>query len=507
MRASASLATLPSPREKKARLDGAKRIRVVVRKRPLVEKELDAELTDVLELRRGALPSAVAPNLLVHEGKSKLDGTPYTETHQFRFDSVFEVDSSNARVYTDAVQPLVDRLFAGVGHGATSNTIFAYGATGSGKTHTLMGYHESPGMYLLAAADIFKRLGALKGGAALQLVISSYEIYGGKVFDLLNERSVLPVREDGKKKVNVVGLTQVTTGSYAEFHEALLTASDARSTAVTGVHDQSSRSHAVLQLVLRPAAEKKPDAVAGRLSFVDLAGTERGRDTLNCTDKERQLEGAEINKSLLALKECIRSLDLGKAHIPFRGSKLTEVLRESFVGDSHTLMIGNVSPCSDSVEQTLNTLRYAAAVRDFSRGTTTAAVAAHGGGSSQPQHHKMTPGVIATPRATSVLPGAGAPVSARGERPSNLPLKRGATAVEKENLSGASRIAAAPAAAPAARAPAPAAAMAPPPPRRRGAGAGAARRPRWRRRRRCPSRRCWRRSPRSTTARRRARPR
>ena len=193
MRASASLATLPSPREKKARLDGAKRIRVVVRKRPLVEKELDAELTDVLELRRGALPSAVAPNLLVHEGKSKLDGTPYTETHQFRFDSVFEVDSSNARVYTDAVQPLVDRLFAGVGHGATSNTIFAYGATGSGKTHTLMGYHESPGMYLLAAADIFKRLGALKGGAALQLVISSYEIYGGKVFDLLNERSVLPV--------------------------------------------------------------------------------------------------------------------------------------------------------------------------------------------------------------------------------------------------------------------------------------------------------------------------
>ena len=93
MRASASLATLPSPREKKARLDGAKRIRVVVRKRPLVEKELDAELTDVLELRRGALPSAVAPNLLVHEGKSKLDGTPYTETHQFRFDSVFEVDS------------------------------------------------------------------------------------------------------------------------------------------------------------------------------------------------------------------------------------------------------------------------------------------------------------------------------------------------------------------------------------------------------------------------------
>ena len=104
--------------------------------------------------------------------------------------------------------------------------------------------------------------------------------------------------------------------------------------------------------------------VLGKMSLVDLAGSERGTDTKQ-HNRQLRTESAEINKSLLALKECIRSLDLGKAHIPFRGSKLTEVLRESCVGDSHTLMIGNVSPCSDSVEQTLNTLRYAQRVKDW----------------------------------------------------------------------------------------------------------------------------------------------
>ena len=172
-------------------------------------------------------------------------------------------------------------------------------------------------------------------------------------------------------------------------------------------------------------------------------------------------------------------------------------------------MIGNVSPCSDSVEQTLNTLRAAAAVRDFSRGTTTAAVAANGGG-SQPQHHKMTPGVIATPRATSVLPGAGAPASARGERPSNLPAqarrhrrREGEPVGREPHRGGARRRARRPRARARRRDGAAAAA--------RAGGAGVAAAPpgarAWRRRRRCPSRRCWRRSPRSTTARRRARPR
>jgi kinesin family member 2/24 len=101
----------------------------------------------------------------------------------------------------------------------------------------------------------------------------------------------------------------------------------------------------------------------GRLSFIDLAGSERGADTYD-NDKRVRIEGADINKSLLALKECIRALDGDARHVPFRGSKLTEVLRDSFIGEqARTVMIANISPSSSSVEHTLNTLRYADRVK------------------------------------------------------------------------------------------------------------------------------------------------
>jgi kinesin family protein 2/24 len=100
-----------------------------------------------------------------------------------------------------------------------------------------------------------------------------------------------------------------------------------------------------------------------KISFIDLAGSERGADTMH-TDKQTKLDGAEINKSLLALKECIRALDLDKKHTPFRGSKLTQVLKDSFIGNSKTTMIANISPASNCSEHTLNTLRYADRVKE-----------------------------------------------------------------------------------------------------------------------------------------------
>ena len=104
------------------------------------------------------------------------------------------------------------------------------------------------------------------------------------------------------------------------------------------------------------------------MSFIDLAGSERGADV---QDQHRQtrIDGAEINKSLLALKECIRALDLGKNHIPFRGSKLTLVLKDSFIGNCKTVMIGNISPCQSNSENTLNTLRYADRVKELKKPT------------------------------------------------------------------------------------------------------------------------------------------
>lgn len=102
------------------------------------------------------------------------------------------------------------------------------------------------------------------------------------------------------------------------------------------------------------------------MSFIDLAGSERGADTID-QNKQTRLDGAEINKSLLALKECIRALDLEKKHTPFRGSKLTQVLKDSFTGDSKTTMIANVSPANSCCEHTLNTLRYADRVKELKK--------------------------------------------------------------------------------------------------------------------------------------------
>ena len=139
-----------------------------------------------------------------------------------------------------------------------------------------------------------------------------------------------------------------------------------RSTGSTSANRDSSRSHAVLQLHLRKSAGSKVDVEHGRLTFIDLAGSERGADT-DQASRTTRLEGAEINTSLLALKEVIRALATGDAmaHIPFRGSKLTQVLKESFVGkNSRTVMVACVAPNMTNCEHTLNTLRYADRVKE-----------------------------------------------------------------------------------------------------------------------------------------------
>lgn len=137
---------------------------------------------------------------------------------------------------------------------------------------------------------------------------------------------------------------------------------NARTSGQTSANSNSSRSHAVFQIVLRPPGSTK---IHGKFSFIDLAGNERGADT-SSANRQTRMEGAEINKSLLALKECIRALGKQSAHLPFRVSKLTQVLRDSFIGDkSKTCMIAMISPGLSSCEHTLNTLRYADRVKEL----------------------------------------------------------------------------------------------------------------------------------------------
>jgi len=222
-----------------------------------------------------------------------------------------------------------------------------------------------PGLYLLSAVDIFRQIQALNMNN-INVCISLFEIYCGKAYDLLNERNECPIREDGGGKVNIVGITETVIGGVDSIMQLINYGSSVRVTGQTGANDSSSRSHAVLRIVFR---DKQTRKTQGKMSFIDLAGSERGADVNTC-DKQTRIDGSEINKSLLALKECIRALDQGKNHVPFRGSKLTLVLRDSFVGNCKTVMIGNISPALGSCEHTLNTLRYADRVKELKSGKT-----------------------------------------------------------------------------------------------------------------------------------------
>ncbi|KAI3835321.1 hypothetical protein MKW98_020437 [Papaver atlanticum] len=329
------------------------KIKVVVRKRPLNKKEIAKKEEDIITIESNS------NYLTVHETKLKVDLTEYMEKHEFVFDAVLDEEVSNEEVYRETVEHIVPIIFQ-----RTKATCFAYGQTGIGKTFTMQP------LPLKASQDILRLMHHTYRNQGFQLHVSFFEIYGGKLYDLLNERRKLCMREDGKQQVCIVGLQEFKVSNVETIRELIEKGNSTRSTGTTGANEESSRSHAILQLVIKRSAdgsETKPPRVIGKLSFIDLAGSERGADTTD-NDKQTRMEGAEINKSLLALKECIRALDNDQGHIPFRGSKLTEVLRDSFVGNSRTVMISCISPNSGSCEHTLNTLRYADRVKSLSKG-------------------------------------------------------------------------------------------------------------------------------------------
>ena len=333
------------------------RISVCVRKRPLNNKEIRARSLNVISIPQSDV-------IYVHEPKHKVDLTRYLDNHPFRFDYTFDEATDNQTVYRYTAAPLVQSIFAG-----GMATCFAYGQTGSGKTHTMSGQFSasgeqdpSNGIYALATQDLFRLLGTGDyHKLELTPLCSYFEIYSGKVYDLLNVRKRLQILEDGRQQVQVVGLEEIRVSSPGEVLQLITLGNTLRTSGKTAVNQQSSRSHAVFQIILR----RQNGRLHGKLSLIDLAGNERGADTAN-SDRQTRMEGAEINKSLLALKECIRALGRRGAHLPFRASKLTLVLKDSFIGDnSRTCMIAMISPGLGSVENTLNTLRYADRVKEL----------------------------------------------------------------------------------------------------------------------------------------------
>ncbi|KAK7230403.1 microtubule motor protein [Aureococcus anophagefferens] len=314
---------------------------ICVRKRPIGRREVAANDHDAV--------SCVHPAVVVHDCRHRVDGiTKYLNNTQFAFDHAFSEAVETEEVYACVGAPLVDFVVSRRGRA----TIFAYGQTGSGKTYTMEGIQDR------AAYAVFTALGNAGG---VNVGVSFFEIYGGRCQDLLRDRARLQVREDGKGEVNVVGLSEAAAPSPEALLETIREGNELRTKQRTEMNDASSRSHAICSICLR---EKASGKLLGKLSLVDLAGSERGQDTRS-HNRQLRTESAEINKSLLALKECIRGLATRDAHVPFRASKLTMVLRDSFVRPHcRVAMIATVSPSVSATDHTINTLRYADRVKE-----------------------------------------------------------------------------------------------------------------------------------------------
>lgn len=244
-------------------------------------------------------------------------------------------------------------------------TVFAYGATGCGKTHTITGTVQQPGVIFLTMQELFERIAERNDDKVTEVSLSYLEIYNETIRDLLvpgGSKSGLMLREDANQAVSVAGLSSHRPQNVQEVMDMIVRGNEYRTMSPTEANATSSRSHAVLQINVsqkdRNADINEPHTMA-TLSIIDLAGSERASATKN--RGERLMEGANINKSLLALGSCINALcdPRKKNHVPYRNSKLTRLLKFSLGGNCKTVMIVCVSPSSQHFDETQNTLRYA----------------------------------------------------------------------------------------------------------------------------------------------------
>ncbi|KAF4309757.1 Kinesin-related protein 11 [Botryosphaeria dothidea] len=318
------------------------------------------------------------------------------EGGDFQSDNVFSTQDNNARVYDAAAKRLVRRVMEGY-HG----TVFAYGMTGTGKTFSMQGTATSPGVIPLAITDIFSFIRETPKREFL-LRVSYLEIYNEKIHDLLSDppatgpgaqaiqQEEIKLREDSKRGVYATPLKEEIVQSPTQLLRVIARGDNNRRVAGTQFNARSSRSHAVVQIVVE-SRERIPGGVAlqdtkrtaitpggvrvSTLSLIDLAGSEKAAE-----DKERRTEGAHINKSLLTLGTVIARLSEAKEkkgadkdkHLPYRDSKLTRLLQPALSGNSLvsilcTISIGSTgTPASIAthVNETLNTLKFASRAKN-----------------------------------------------------------------------------------------------------------------------------------------------
>jgi len=343
---------------------GATNIRVAVRIRPMNERELssNAGASNIIEV--------IDERMLVFDPKGNEDEFYYKgkrqnrrdlnkrekKDHKFAFDMVFGPEADNAEVFEKSTKDLVDVLFGGY-----NCSVFSYGATGAGKTFTMLGGQDNPGLTWRTVTELYQRVEAVKEDVACDIVCSYLEVYNETIVDLLNPGQALNVREDGNAAVAVPGLSVHKPEGPEHLLQLLRVGNANRTQHPTDANAESSRSHAVFQVSLRQksrATAATADVRLAKLSMIDLAGSERGTVAM-AGGAKRLREGANINKSLLALGNCITALADGSKYVPYRDSKLTRLLKDSIGGNCRTVMISNVSPCGLAFEDTYNTLKYA----------------------------------------------------------------------------------------------------------------------------------------------------
>lgn len=298
----------------------------------------------------------------------------------FVFDRVFTENDDNMSIFSSIMSPVLLNLCKGY-----NSTLFAYGMTGAGKTHTLLGELENvhsanlqKGLINLTLLDLFKQINEQKTqDHQYQIKFSYLEIYNEQVRDLLNPgggsspSGNLMIVEDPSRGVFVSDLTEYNIESSDEAIELITLGNQRRTMASTAANQFSSRSHAIIQVVLEQRETKigfVQSVFQSKLCMIDLAGSERAATTEN--RGIRMLEGANINRSLLSLGNCINILsDSTKkgAFVPYRDSKLTRLLKDSLGGNTKTVMITCVSPSAMHYEETVNSLKYASRAKNIKK--------------------------------------------------------------------------------------------------------------------------------------------
>ncbi|GAB7346658.1 hypothetical protein MBLNU459_g1788t1 [Dothideomycetes sp. NU459] len=327
-------------------------VRVVARIRPLLKNELDK---DTIVEAAPALSEPLASPTIVRIPNPKNEA----EAYSFQFNSVYDQDATQQQIFDNEVSPTVKHLFKGF-----DVTLFAYGVTGTGKTHTMRGGKSlaDRGVIPRLLSGIHRRSRKIEkdsgGETHVEVGMSYYEIYNDRVFDLFEapEKRTpagLPIRDNGGKTV-VVGLTERPCTSLKEFEQLYDQANVNRSTSATKLNAHSSRSHAVLCVrITQTTADQVRVSTA---SAIDLAGSEDNRRTDN--GKERMVESASINKSLFVLAQCVEAISKKQARIPYRESKMTRILS---LGQNNglTVMILNLAPVRSYHLDTLSSLNFA----------------------------------------------------------------------------------------------------------------------------------------------------